>query len=109
MMLTMLNYDLGVFYPLICSTSTLMALWSFPMLFSETVHHTYFPTWGSSTMPRVKADYRLVDGLAITFMCIVDEEPPTWRQDDDGMGLEIPPRTAKSAELVNGDLRGQMG
>lgn len=109
MMLTMLNYDLEVSYPLICSTSTLMALWSFPMLFSETVYHTYFPTWGSSTMSRVKADYRLVDGLSITFMCIVDEEPPTWRQEDDGMGLEIPPRTAKSAELVNGDLRGQMG
>lgn len=60
-------------------------------------------------MPRVKADYRLVDGLAITFMCIVEKEPPTWRQEYDEMGLEIPPRTAKSAELVNGDLRGPMG
>lgn len=42
-------------------------------------------------------------------MCIVDVESPTWRQEDDEMGLEIPPRTAKSAELVNGDQKGPMG
>lgn len=70
---------------------------------------THLPNLGCPTIPRVKADYRLVDGLAITFMCIVDKEPPTWRQEDEEMGLEIPPRTAKSAELVNGDLRGPMG
>lgn len=67
-----------------------------------------FPTW-AAPVPRVKADYRLVNGLAITFMCIVDEESPTWRQEDDEMGLEIPPRAAKPAELVNGDLRGPRG
>lgn len=48
-------------------------------------------------------------GLAITAVYVVNEERPTWREEDDEIGSEIPSRTSKSAELINGDLRGQIG
>lgn len=49
-------------------------------------------------MPRVKGDYRQCMGLSITFMCVVDEVPPTWRQEDDEMGTEISSRAATWAK-----------
>lgn len=33
----------------------------------------------------------------------MDEAPPTWRQEEKEMGLKMPSRSSKCAELVNGN------